>query len=285
MLTRSAFAIGCLVAGQGFLIVIDAPTALAGDCDIAIINGRVMDPETNFDAVRNVCVKDRKIAGITEAKISGKEIIDASGYVVAPGFIDTHHHGAGNLWGVKASLRDGVTTPLDLELGVIHVDAYYAEREGKWRVNYGAGFSHELHRMRVLDNMDISKPAHGDDFGRLRNESYKENDMPDWAVTQASLDQLNEMRTHAERLMRSGVKSWEIGGTRGRLSPHHARGQIAHDPECAADHQDHQDTREAKCQQVLTRGMAQIDMQEVAQMHQHRNNRRQQNRKNKPGSR
>ena len=46
--------------------------------------------------------------------------------------------------------------------------------------------------------------------------------------------------------MRSGVKSWEIEGTRGRLSPHHARGQIAHDPECAADHQDHQDTREAK---------------------------------------
>jgi alpha-D-ribose 1-methylphosphonate 5-triphosphate diphosphatase PhnM len=116
MLTRTVIAMGSLVAGQGFLIAIDAPTALAGDCDIAIINGRVMDPETNFDAARNVCVKDRKIARITEGNVSGKETIDASGHVVAPGFIDTHHHGAGNLWGVKASLRDGVTTPLDLDV-------------------------------------------------------------------------------------------------------------------------------------------------------------------------
>ncbi|HEY5687241.1 MAG TPA: D-glutamate deacylase, partial [Yeosuana sp.] len=46
--------------------------------DVVILNGRVMDPETNFDGIRNVGVKDGKIALITEASISGKEIIDAT---------------------------------------------------------------------------------------------------------------------------------------------------------------------------------------------------------------
>ena len=34
--------------------------------DVVILNGRVMDPETNFDGIRNVGVKDGKIAIITE---------------------------------------------------------------------------------------------------------------------------------------------------------------------------------------------------------------------------
>jgi len=182
-----------------------AMAAVAMDCDVAILGGRVMDPETKFDAVRNVCVRDGKIAQMTENEITGAETIDAKGHVVTPGFIDTHHHGAGNPWGVKASLRDGVTTPLDLEMGVINVDGYYAERDGKWPVNYGAGVSHEFHRMRVLDKIDISEPAHGDDFGRLRNESYKENDTPDWAVTRASLEQLNEMLANMDEDLKAGA--------------------------------------------------------------------------------
>ena len=65
-----------------------AGAATAQDCDLAILNGRVMDPETNFDAVRNVCIKGDRIAAITEDAITGAEEIDATGHVVAPGLIE-----------------------------------------------------------------------------------------------------------------------------------------------------------------------------------------------------
>ena len=45
--------------------------------DVVINNGRVMDPETNFDGVRNVGIKDGQIVIITEDAIKGKETIDA----------------------------------------------------------------------------------------------------------------------------------------------------------------------------------------------------------------
>ena len=124
-----------------------------GSFDIVILNGRVMDPETDFDAARNVGIRDGRIVAITEDAIEGDETIDATDHVVSPGFIDTQHHGHGNLWGVRASLRDGVTSPMDLEYGNINSGDWYAAREGKWPVNYAAAASHELHRMRVLDGL------------------------------------------------------------------------------------------------------------------------------------
>jgi imidazolonepropionase-like amidohydrolase len=63
-----------------------------------------MDPESNVDAIRNVGVKDGKIAAITADAIRGRETINASGHVVAPGFIDGHVHvGIGGSRGPFAS--------------------------------------------------------------------------------------------------------------------------------------------------------------------------------------
>lgn len=173
--------------------------------DLVIVNGRVMDPETNLDAIRNVGIQDGRIVAITEDSIDGSEAIDATGLVVAAGFIDTHHHGAGNAWGVKASLRDGVTTPIDLELGTINVAGWYAEREGSWVANYGAGASHEFHRARVLDNIRFPAPADADDFARVRRESYEENGIPDWALTRASTEQLNDLLAGLDEELRNGA--------------------------------------------------------------------------------
>jgi dihydroorotase len=110
---------------------------IAAEFDIVLANGRVMDPETNTDAIRNVGIRNGKIAAISTRPLRGKTVIDATGLVVAPGFIDLHAHGM-DAENNRYQARDGVTTALELEVGVSPVSAWYAAREGKSLINFGA---------------------------------------------------------------------------------------------------------------------------------------------------
>jgi dihydroorotase len=117
--------------------------------DLAILNGRVMDPESGFDAVRNVGIRNGKIAAISATPLNGKSSIDAKGLVVAPGFIDLHEHGQ-EPRNYEFQARDGVTTSLELEAGTNDVDRWYGLREGKSLINFGVSIGHIPVRMKVL---------------------------------------------------------------------------------------------------------------------------------------
>jgi len=119
------------------ILIAAAQLASAQSYDIAILHGRVMDPETGLDAVRNVGIANGRIAAISADELSGKTVIDATGLVVSPGFIDLHSHGQ-DAENYRYKAMDGVTTALELEKGVWPVAPWYAEREGKALINYGA---------------------------------------------------------------------------------------------------------------------------------------------------
>jgi len=68
--------------------------------DIVIENGRVIDPGTGTDVVANVGISNGRICAVVvpEQKLDGEMVIDASGLVVAPGFIDIHTHEDSLFW-------------------------------------------------------------------------------------------------------------------------------------------------------------------------------------------
>lgn len=118
--------------------------------DIVLKGGTVMDPETEFEGIRNVGIKGDKIAMITKEAIKGKKEIDVIGLVVSPGFIDLHVHGMTN----KAhayQVRDGVTTALELEGGVPFLKDWIAYKSGKSIVNFGATAAHSVLRSMAME--------------------------------------------------------------------------------------------------------------------------------------
>ncbi|MCP4036688.1 MAG: amidohydrolase family protein [bacterium] len=130
-------------------IAVLVPTPVAAEeYDLVISGGRVMDPESGLDAVRYVGVRDGKIAALSEAPLDGSEVLDASGLVVAPGFIDLHVHGQHGP-GYDFMSRDGVTTALDLEAGVNGSEDFLTDREGQARIHYGASAGHIGSRVEV----------------------------------------------------------------------------------------------------------------------------------------
>lgn len=180
-----------------------SPAAVSADLpaetfDLVILGGRVIDPETGLDAVRNVGIRHDEIAEITEADIQGERTIDAQGLVVAPGFIDLHAHGQTMLAG-RVQALDGVTTALELESGVYPVASYYdaAGAEGR-PIHYGASVNWSRARSAVLTGAEPA--SHEAEFERHDHG-------PDWRYTPASAEQTGEV---LERV-RSGLDEGGLG--------------------------------------------------------------------------
>jgi N-acyl-D-aspartate/D-glutamate deacylase len=114
--------------------------------DLVIRGGRVIDPETGLDAVRDIGIAAGRIAAISAETLNGKETLVAHGLVVSPGFIDVHTH-VEDATTYKLAVQDGVTSVLEMEIGVPDVAAFYDARRGKAPVNYGAAASHPWSRV------------------------------------------------------------------------------------------------------------------------------------------
>src|SRR5260370_24134537 len=162
------WAVAALLLGAAFgMSARTGATKGAGTYDLVIANGRVMDAESGLDKVRNLGIRGGKIAVVSSEALQGKQTIDAKGLVVAPGFIDLHQHGQ-DPENYAAKAADGVTTALELEVGVADVDRWYGEREGKALINFGASAGHIAVRIVVMHDPGGLLPS-GDAAHRVAN--------------------------------------------------------------------------------------------------------------------
>ena len=92
--------------------------------DLVLRGGRVIDPESGLDGVRDVAIAAGRIAAVGTGLPPGPADVDVSGQVVTAGFIDLHSH-VNDVGGLRLQAMDGVTTALELEAGVTPVAEAY----------------------------------------------------------------------------------------------------------------------------------------------------------------
>jgi N-acyl-D-aspartate/D-glutamate deacylase len=141
------------------------------DYDAVLRGGRVIDPESGLDAVRDVAVAGDRVVAVGIGLRPGRQEIDAAGQVVTAGFIDLHSH-AHDLGSARLQAMDGVTTALELEAGVTPVAAAYAAAAAAGRpVNYGFAASWAMARMDVLADVKFDGSI-GPLFANLGNPRW-----------------------------------------------------------------------------------------------------------------
>ena len=200
-----------LIVSTFVVSVLAAPTLFAKDYDLVITGGRVMDPETLYDDVANVGIKDGRIAEISKKPLKGAETVDATGKIVAPGFIDTHFHFQMPV-GYSLGLRDGLTSSMDFELGCAgsYMADWYEARAGVTQANYGCAVSHEFARAMVIDGSDGADYLIDGPLAALTTRAKT-----GWSATRPTLEQGNAILEEIDKGLQAGAPG--IGSTVGYM--------------------------------------------------------------------
>jgi dihydroorotase len=201
---RFALATAALVAVSLGMSTMKSAVPVDESYDVVIANGRVMDPESSLDAVKNVGISGGKIRAISNETLKGKQVIDAKGLVVAPGFIDLHEHGQ-EPRNYQFQAHDGVTTSLELEGGTADVDRWYEAREGKSLINFGVSIGHIPVRRNVLTK---TNGQHGLGGKASAAEMAAEDAA---AHRQATPEEIDQIKAAMERGFQSGALAEGMG--------------------------------------------------------------------------
>ncbi|MCC3376804.1 amidohydrolase family protein [Cohnella sp. REN36] len=151
---------------------IDRPAAaeLARTYDLVIRNGRVVNPETQLDRTGlNVGVEGGRIALVTDKPLKGRRVLDATGLVVSPGFIDNLSYDPNPL-GVWNKIADGVTSNIAMHGGTDSPRKWYPYYErSRPPLHYGASFFYTKARNKL--GIGLYQPATPEQTAKLVREA------------------------------------------------------------------------------------------------------------------
>jgi N-acyl-D-aspartate/D-glutamate deacylase len=150
--------------------VLDDSLAIVDDGhvhDVVISGGRVIDPDSHFDAVAHVGIDGDTITRISLDPLAGTTTVDAGGLVVSPGFIDILSYPP-NGYGEWFKVADGVTTNLCLH-GIDDTMADFLTRGDRNEppVNYGGATDQYEHRKALGANIGYATEAQIADLAAL----------------------------------------------------------------------------------------------------------------------
>ncbi len=174
--------------------------------DTVIVGGRVIDPDSGFDAVAHVGIDGETITRISLEPLSASGTIDATGLVVSPGFIDILSYPP-NGYGEWFKVADGVTTNLNLHgIDDPMTDFLNKAADNDPPVNYGGAADQYEHR-KIME-LGIGR-ARGDDLDELVSRAEADvlagalgiHEQPEYTVD-VSFD---EMLRHGEVAARYSV--------------------------------------------------------------------------------
>jgi N-acyl-D-aspartate/D-glutamate deacylase len=177
------------------LILVMGAAINAQTFDTVILNGRVIDPESGLDAVRNLGITSGKVRAISTGPLAGKRTIDAKDLVVAPGFIDLHWHGIDPATD-RYEAMDGVTASFELEIGVADVDKAYAARVGRSLIHHGFAAGYPAARMIALGE---------------EGATTKLLPTAEAATKIATPEQISQMKRHLEEQLQHGAVAVGFG--------------------------------------------------------------------------
>jgi hypothetical protein len=142
------------------------------DPGIVLRGGRVVDPETGLDGIRDVAISAGRITDVGTALLPAPVDVDVSGHVVTAGFVDLHSH-TNEIPGLRLRALDGVTTALELEAGFAPVDLAYRQAAAEGRpLNYGFATSWALARMEIVAGLDLA--SNFDFLGSLSDPAFQQ---------------------------------------------------------------------------------------------------------------
>lgn len=130
--------------------------------DLVIRNGILIDPEKLTRTVGHLGITGGKITAVSQAELTGRHSIDATGKIVCPGFIDIHGHVDCDEYCGELSLQQGITTTIGGNCGLSPVDmnAFFHKQETEgFIVNQAEMIGHSITLRKEAGLTDPLQPA------------------------------------------------------------------------------------------------------------------------------
>lgn len=139
------------------LLFLLLPLLTAGQqYDLLIINGKIIDGTGNPWFYGDVAVKDGRIVKVGKLKGAATRIIDATGLIVSPGFIDVHTHIESSGLNIPTApnfIHDGVTSVVTGNCGASNADIknyFFKIDSTKLSINVASLIGHNSVRKEVM---------------------------------------------------------------------------------------------------------------------------------------